>query len=66
MTKDELVTKQQLQIEDLEKELEYTNGILEQAARMFICIGAPLNDNILEFNNQQLTWANEVHNIIIS
>ncbi len=66
MTKEELITKQQLQIEELTKDLEYTNGLLEQASRMFICIGAPLNDNVLKFNKQQLKWASEVHNILKS
>jgi hypothetical protein len=64
MNKDELITKQQLEIENF-KEREKTNAeILRKINYRFIGIGQPLNDNCLKFNQNQLKWCTQVHDLI--
>lgn len=54
MTKDELITKQQLQIEFLkQREIEFTKSA-NDITMSIVCIGAPLNDNILGYTHKQL------------
>lgn len=64
MTKEELITKQQLRIEELEAKLNEDILLASKAKMKFICIGAPLNDNLLQFNKPQLIWAQSVLNLI--
>lgn len=55
MTKDELITKQQLEIESYKQiiadHIETFNSIYKQLT----CIGGPLNDNVLGYTKQQIT-----------
>ena len=54
MTKDELIIKQQLQIESLkQREIEFTKSA-NDITMSIVCIGAPLNDNILGYTHKQL------------
>lgn len=56
MTKDELITKQQLQIEEYKKMLEENTELKRDLEMKFYAIGQPLNDNVLQFNKEQQKW----------
>ena len=56
MTKDELITKQQLQIEEYKQILEENSELIKELKMRFYAIGQPLNDNVLMFNKEQLLW----------
>lgn len=56
MTKDELIAKQQLQIEEYKQMLEENSELIKDLKMMFFAIGQPLNDNVLMFNKEQLLW----------
>ncbi len=56
MTKDELVAKQQLQIEEYKNMLEENEEIMKSLLCKFYCIGQPLNDNVLQMNKDQMKW----------
>lgn len=43
-------------IKELQAEIKDLKNFIREVRLSFICIGAPLNDNILKFNNKQLTW----------
>lgn len=56
MTKDELIAKQQLQIEEYKQMLEENSEIKKSLTGKFYNIGEPLNDNVLQFNKDQQKW----------
>jgi SMC interacting uncharacterized protein involved in chromosome segregation len=56
MTKDELISKQQLQIEEYKQMLQENTELKRDLKMMFYAIGQPLNDNILQFNKEQQKW----------
>ena len=56
MTKDELIAKQQLEIEEYKQMLEENTEIIKSLTGKFYNIGAPLNDNVLQFNKDQQKW----------
>jgi len=56
MTQEELITKQQLQIEVMKQTLESNVKIIRELKNRFYGIGQPLNDNFLQFNPKQLGW----------
>ena len=60
MTKDELITKQQLEIEELKKDFKENEKLRKEIRGMFYNIGQPLNDNILKMNNKQMRWCFDV------
>lgn len=60
MTKDELITKQQLLIE----EMKDNTTIITSLFGKFYGIGEPLNDNNLQFNKEQQKWCFEVVGLI--
>ncbi len=64
MTKEELITKQQLQIEEYKEMLEENSNIIKSLIGKFYNIGQPLNDNILNFNKEQHKWCFEVVELI--
>ena len=64
MTKDELITKQQLQIEGYKEKLKENKELVKQAIGMCYNIGQPLNDNVLKMNNPQMKWCFDICNII--
>ena len=66
MTVEELVTKQQLEIERYKSILENNEKIIDNLHYKIHGIGQPLNDNCLEFNNKQLKWAQEVLDLVES
>ena len=66
MTKDELVTKQQLKIEDFKEKTEHNEDVLKTLNHRFIGIGQPLNDNLLNFNKEQLAWVFQIKELVDS
>jgi hypothetical protein len=60
MTKEELITKQQLKIEKQKKKLKEYKAIAKSIRGKFYNIGEPLNDNRLQFNKEQQGWLFEV------
>jgi len=64
MTKDELIAKQQLAIEELsEREILYQSAI-DSAIMVMICIGGPLNDNVLGFTKEQIMVFHKIQNYL--
>ena len=64
MTKDELIAKQQLEIEDYKAQLIENTKIGREIKGKFYNIGAPLNDNILQFNKEQKKWCFQVVELV--
>lgn len=56
MTKDELIAKQQLQIEEYKQMLKENKQLKSQIIGKFYSIGQPLNDNVLQINKDQMRW----------
>lgn len=56
MTKDELITKQQLQIEEYEEIFENNKKLEKEISGKFYNVGQPLNDNVLLMNEAQRKW----------
>lgn len=61
MTQQELIVKQQLEIEDLKKQTADFKSAIDKAKRYFIAIGMHLNHNVLMFNTEQKKWAMNVY-----
>lgn len=64
MTKDELIAKQQLEIEELKEILIETEEGLDNIHLLCVSIGGPLNDNCKRYTRRQMedffqinTWA---------
>lgn len=64
MTKDELIAKQQLEIESQKSIIESNRELANDIKMMFVAIGQPLNDNVLMFNRDQLKWCQRVYDKI--
>lgn len=64
MTKDELIAKQQLEIEDYKAKLIENTKIVREIKCKFYNIGAPLNDNVLQFNKDQIKWCFQVVELV--
>jgi len=60
MTKDELITKQQLEIEHYKAQSDANAKIKSDILGKAYNIGQPLNDNILQFNSKQQKWVWDV------
>jgi hypothetical protein len=56
MTKDELITKQQLEIEGYKIAIAENYKLKTDLLMRFYAIGQPLNDNKLQFNKPQMMW----------
>jgi len=56
MTKDELIAKQQLQIEEYKEILKLNKELKRKIEGKFFNIGQPLNDNVLQMNKDQKKW----------
>jgi len=56
MTKEELIAKQQLQIEEYKQMIQENTEIINDLKMRFYAIGQPLNGNMLMFNKEQLLW----------
>lgn len=66
MTKDELISKQQLEIETYKLIMLKNRKLVKNARMKFIAIGQPLNDNVLMMNGSQLNWCQSVLDLIES
>lgn len=64
MTKDELITKQQLEIEEQKAIIANNNTLKDMLLGRFFNIGQPLNDNVLKFNKDQMRWCFTVTELI--
>ena len=60
MNKDELIAKQQLYIENQKITIANMSGKIEDLSGLLFSIGAPLNDNILQFNHKQKVFLQEI------
>ena len=56
MTKDELIIKQQLQIEKYKEMFAENEKLRSEIKGKFYNIGQPLNDNVLQMNKEQMAW----------
>lgn len=54
MSKEELITKQQIRIEELEEENQNFRKARGMALGHIYCIGGPLNDNKLGYSKPQM------------
>ncbi len=64
MTKDELIAKQQIEIEEYREMLKENAVLHKSLIGKFYNIGAPLNDNVLQFNKDQRKWCLELFDLI--
>ena len=62
--KDKLITKQQLTIEDYKESLIEIKKSSQHIRYKFINIGGPLNDNVLQFNQEQLKFINKIAKLV--
>lgn len=64
MTKEELITKQALKIEEQQERLEEVSELKSQLINKLYAIGQPLNDNVLQMNAKQMKWCFEVAKLV--
>ena len=64
MTKDELIVKQQLELEKYKEMLEENKKLKSKIVRKFYACGQPLNDNVLQMNKEQMKWCFEVAGLL--
>ena len=50
---EEFIAKQSKEIYALKQENKRLKEKIQKAIRGFVCVGAPLNDNYLQYNNKQ-------------
>ena len=62
MTKDELIAKQQIEIEELKQQSKERKSALKDIVSQCVCIGGPLNDNICGYTPRQI---GDFHQIVI-
>lgn len=66
MTQEQLITKQQIEIEEYKQLLQENVKIKHDLTMRFYAMGQPLNDNILKFNQDQLKWCVKIIELIES
>lgn len=54
MTKEQLITEQQLKIHQLEEENRNLLKCIRKLRMRMVCVGGPLNDNVLGYSEKQL------------
>lgn len=64
MTDTELIAAQARRIAALEEERRNCKEAVEQARLHMICIGGPLNDNVLGYSPEQLTTFRRIDTLI--
>lgn len=64
MTKEELITKQQLEIEEYKALLKSNDQLQTEILVQFYGIGQTLNDNILRMDKAQLVWCVKVSEMV--
>lgn len=63
-TKIKLIAKQSIEIDNLKTRLEESNNKLKKIKLLLTSIGAPLNDNINNYNKEQLKIFFKIEQII--
>ena len=63
MTKEELITKQQLKIEDLKEELKNSKDAMENINSILFSVGGLLNDRSIGMNKEQLDLLRQISGI---
>ena len=61
MTKEQLIVKQQLEIEELRERVKQAEEVKHKVHMLCYGIGAPLNDNKLNFNSKQMGLIWDIH-----
>jgi hypothetical protein len=56
ITPEELIAKQQLEIENLKLLLKENSELISELSNSFYSVGAPLNDNVVKMNKEQMKW----------
>lgn len=64
MTIEELVTKQQLEIENVRRLLAEVARLKSSLRGRLVGIGQPLNDNLLMMDRKQLAWCASVEDLV--
>jgi hypothetical protein len=64
MTEDELIAKQQLEIENQKAIIANNEALKNELIGRFFNIGQPLNDNVLKFDKGQMIWCFTVVELI--
>jgi len=62
MNEIQLIARQAMQIEELREELTELKSRIDSAVSHIICIGGPLNDNILGYSPRQLITFHNIAN----
>jgi len=57
----ELIGKQQLEIEELKKQVKESDNCYKLIRQKMVAIGGPLNDNYLGFNKDQLKFIQDIY-----
>lgn len=60
----QLIAQQALTIANLEEQVAELKAAQERAALMFVCIGGPLNDNVLGFNVEQRKYLHRIYDVL--
>jgi len=60
----QLIAQQALAIANLQEQVAELEKAQSQAALMFVCIGGPLNDNVLGFNAEQRKYLHRIHQLL--
>lgn len=64
MDRDQLIAKQQLEIENLKGRVYEMNNVLRDIKLTLVCIGGPLNDNKLMYSKEQRKPLHEINRMI--
>ncbi len=62
--KDKLIAKQSIKIQEYEEIIRDNVKVVDEIKRKFYSIGAPLNDNFLKFNKEQMFWCFKVADLL--
>jgi hypothetical protein len=54
MKKNKLIVEQILAIKELEKTVLSLKAVIDAAEMQIVCIGGPLNDNVRQYNKEQM------------
>ena len=60
-----LIANQAREIAELKEELSEYKEAMQKLHNMMVCIGGPLNDNVLSFDKEQLAFLFRLHNNMI-
>lgn len=62
--KDQLVSNQALKLDMQRKQLIYLAKKLGDIGLLFVCVGGPLNDNVLGYNKEQKKYLAEIYALV--